>query len=412
MNALDKKLCRVLKLARSGPDEAAKKLEASYQFKLLLDQVRNHAISDPLASAFELVIDPKAIQAALLNFVEPLLHAGLTDTSAFLFMSSFNADAPLNYEKMLRLSPNIASVELWRKRNKIAKKDFQKTLLVHLSAVYESAAGDWLVKNGDLQQLSHLLGLFLKGQSRPQYLPPASETLAKRLGKDVKGSLLAELIKLADDPTKLKKLSEIALQKRAFKTIVDSFPKIIGSDPHPNLEKLFKEYVAAVMLSKGKDREFLSVGLARLTTGMLANENRHSQADGLIALAAAATQQLRILARESEEAKRTWVLENLAVETKPPAGQLQITEEGARHIAIAFQRVEEGFSTRDILTLTARNLGLSAIGQKGEKIPFNPFLHEDKEGDLLPGNSAVIEESGWRHGEMVVRKAKVKRGDQ
>jgi hypothetical protein len=418
MNALDKKLCRTFKLASKSTGNPVKEQETKHQFGSLLDKVGDAEISDLLTRGFKIVNDAALKRdppdtVPVLDMVGTLRNAGLVETSALLFALSLNAGATLDYEQMLRLSPNAASVEFWRKKNKTQKKEFQKILLADLRAAYESAGGDWLLKYGEPKELLPMLGLFLKRQPRPKYLQTAVEALTKRLARDIKGTLLTALIRAAGEPEEFKILVEIALQRLVFRTVIESLPRLVTrKDSLSNLEILIKEFTAAVVQAEGNNREFLSAGLARLATGILVSEKRGPKTDAVLVLIVGAARQLRNLTQEPDDKERTWVLDNLAVDNEMPLGRLQITEEGARHIAIAFQKAGEGFAAQDILALTARNLGLIQTGQKGERITFNPLRHEDTEGGRLPGDFVVIVETGWMHGETVVRRAKVKRSDK
>ena len=81
--------------------------------------------------------------------------------------------------------------------------------------------------------------------------------------------------------------------------------------------------------------------------------------------------------------------------------------EGALNIATAFRKAAEGFGTIEILTFTAKNLGMTPFGTVGESVVFNPFQHEDISGGLLRGDTAAITESGWKLGNDIAMRAKV-----
>ncbi len=81
---------------------------------------------------------------------------------------------------------------------------------------------------------------------------------------------------------------------------------------------------------------------------------------------------------------------------------------GAGHIGVAFEKVAQGLDARDILTATARNLGLLAIGSTGDDVIYDPLRHEDCGGGLLPGDSATVVDIGWSRGDDVVVRCRVK----
>src|SRR5205085_193934 len=90
-------------------------------------------------------------------------------------------------------------------------------------------------------------------------------------------------------------------------------------------------------------------------------------------------------------------------------GRLHVTIEGARHVALALDKATQGFAASELLSVTARNVGLTPIGMDGEMLSYDPLRHEDLEGGLLPGDPVRIERIGWAYGRDVVLRAKVKR---
>lgn len=87
-----------------------------------------------------------------------------------------------------------------------------------------------------------------------------------------------------------------------------------------------------------------------------------------------------------------------------------ITKEGAQILVLAFEMLYRDLSPKDVLTATAKNLGLTQLGKKGEPVVYAPRNHEDLDGGMLPGDNAVIEESGWLFGKDLIARAKVRKG--
>jgi hypothetical protein len=118
--------------------------------------------------------------------------------------------------------------------------------------------------------------------------------------------------------------------------------------------------------------------------------------------------QLRNLTNEESLRSKTWVFENLCGDELPRDSRLHVTIDGARQLAIAMDKAQQGFDAKEILAVTARNLGLVPIGKKGEKVSFAPIRHQDLDGGMLPGDTAQIEEVGWLYQDDVIVRAKVK----
>ena len=114
----------------------------------------------------------------------------------------------------------------------------------------------------------------------------------------------------------------------------------------------------------------------------------------------------------SNRTKANVTLYNLGktdADLKTADGKISITQHGARHLARALEEAGQGFSAKEILTVLARNLGLVAVGKNGDTVIYNPLQHEDVAGGLLPGQSVLIEESGWSINQETVARAKVKK---
>src|SRR5690348_1480375 len=129
MNALDRKLCAVFKLAYKEERDTAQQ-----QFQSLLEKVSNPELSHPIRQSFSILMEGSPATASfeptrLLDLTGTLRNSGMIETSAFLFCLCLDAGAVLDREKMLQIAPNAAAVEHWRKKNKIPAKDFQKFLL-------------------------------------------------------------------------------------------------------------------------------------------------------------------------------------------------------------------------------------------------------------------------------------------
>jgi len=121
--------------------------------------------------------------------------------------------------------------------------------------------------------------------------------------------------------------------------------------------------------------------------------------------------QLRGVTRHASLQSQTWVLETLEDEKSTGDGGLQITFDGARRFAVAFEKVRQGSSAADLLSTTAKNLGLSIINAKGEQAPFNPLEHEDSQGGIRPGDLVLVLEPGLKYQNTVVLRALVRRTD-
>ncbi len=413
MSATDKKLYAVFKLVTTGSLDATKEQKAKEELRSILEKARDTERFELLWRAFTEVSDATLKRRQLdtkqlVDMVGSLRNAELVKTSALLFAICLNAGAALDWEAMLRLSPDAASVEAWRKKNRMPMKEFQQELLADVRVAYESAGGDWALRYGEANMLTPLMDLFLKRQPRPRHLPTPFEALSKTLTRDVKGSITGVAVRAATTSEEVRVLAEILLQRPVFPVAVESLAKVATQkDEAAGLVALIKEMCGAVLVANDNVRELLTAGLARIGTGILLAEKRGSQSQGVVEVIVKLGRQLEATSTKQQR-ESTWALVNLGVETESPQGHLHVTEDGARRIAVAFEKAAEGFGAPEVLTMLARNLGMTSVGKKGDVVRFDPLVHEDVKGGMHPGDSVVIHEPGWACGETVVVRAKVK----
>ncbi len=413
MSNLDKRLCAIFKIFTKSSLDPAKEKKAEQEMRTLLEKLRDPEYSKKLWSAFTEVKVAGSKRGELptnefWGLVETLRNAELVRTSALLFTFCLDAGGALGQEEMLRLAPDAASVEIWRKKKKIPPEELQKTLLADIKRAYETAAGDWLLKHCDAKRVSPLLNLLLKLSPRPRHLPTPFEAFSKALTGDASGLVAAEALRGATTPEEIRLLVQILLQKPVFRVAVEALSKAaVQRDAPVGLVALIKELCGAALVANDSSRELITAGLARIGTGILIAEKRVSEGQGVVAEIVQLGRHLEI-ASTKEQRGITWTLQNPGAELESPKGRQHITEDGARRVAVAFEKAAEGFGAVEVLTMLARNLGMLQTGKKGDAVRYDPLEHEDTQGGMEPGDPAVLEEPGWSMGERVVVRAKVK----
>jgi hypothetical protein len=417
-NVIDCKLVVVFKALLKGASEGPKREKAVKKFHELRSRVVDiefGRLLDGLFAEFSTPptgrANPSAEQAA--KTLGELRARGFVEVAGFLFRQWRDVMAAQKLEDVLPVVPNAASFEVWRKATRQPAKEIAGRLLADPVSTYATAGADWVLLHVKTEQALPLLGLFLGRKERPKTLPPALDALVPVLKKDKRGVLLERILRHPwPEKGNLVTLGEVVrLNRTLLKNTVASLPAILCKKDAPEQGAFLVEDLFALMPStQGAEREFMTAVLARLGCGILVQDRRGPQADAILRLVAQAARRLRNITKGETIQARTWVLENLSAEAEPTDGKVHVTVQGARHLALAFEKAAQGFATKDILTATARNLGLTPVGNKGETASYNPLQHEDMEGGMLPGDGALIEEPGWALGSDVVMRAKVKRG--
>lgn len=414
---LDRKLSSIFRVLLNGPLDDTRAEKVQKDFGAVSKRMMDVSFRETLGGLFDDFSQP-AVQRRRRDAAESFAcvlqvrDRGFVQTASRLFVAWCEILGTVDLERVLPIAPDAASLNAWMKAVQASESDVEKHLLANPVATYATAGADWLLGRGKPEQLFPLLELFLTKQVRPAYLRPWREALVATMKMDKKGVLLGAVLRhpwAAEGRTAA--LAEAARSNRALlRSTIDLLPALLAQKDAPAAGAAFVgEIFRAVVTTEGVEREFMTGALARLGTGVLLADQRGPQSEAALIVVASATQQLRNQTRDGALLACTWLLENLSHKEEPADGQLRVSIEGARHVALAIEKATQGFTARDILTVMARNLGLSLVGMLGEVVLFDPLRHEDLAGGLVPGVSVRIEEAGWAFGQKTLIRAKVKR---
>jgi hypothetical protein len=345
-----------------------------------------------------------------MSAIRALRERGLVGTASALFerWKDFYRELPI--QEIKTEAPDAKALEVWRKGRGMRVEEMEEKLLSDPLSTYETSGADWILLRAKPERSLPILRLFLRRLPRPKFLPQWAAVIGERLRLDKRGLLLGCAISAASENAgDLKALAEVVRLDRSLLLMVAGLLPRIASHRNAGtgVVEFAREILSSVIESQGSDREFLTAVLVQLGSGMLI-ERQSGQTKACLEFVQQMARQLRNLTSEENLRSKTWVLENLCGEELPRDGALHITIDGARQLAIAMDKAQQGFDAKEILAVAARNLGLVPIGKKGEKVSFSPVRHQDVEGGMLPGDAAQIEEGGWSYQDDVIVRAKVK----
>jgi len=415
LNQLDRKLSAVLKSLSKGVKDASAREKVSIDFQSVRSRVVDAAFGQILDYLFKSFSTPpeqriKPDQAKAVTVICALCDREFVSSAAFLFTGWRDQVVSLPFDVILPLAPDAASFEIWRKASAQPAKETEQRLLTTPGPTYLTAGADWLLLHASPESQLPVLDLFLMRQSRPKYLPTWSGALALALQKDKRGELLHFMLRHSwPTEDRITTLADIIrLDTGLMQVSIDALPEILAAKGTPPaamkfVRRLFVNLTATTDL----DRQFATVSLARLGTGILLHHPPSPCALEALEFMEQSGRQLRGVTRDAELQSRTWVLESLQTEKVAPDGGLEITFDGARRFAVAFDKARQGLSAADLLATTAKNLGLTIINAKGEQVPYNPLEHEDSEGGIRPGELVRIFETGLKYQNTVVLRAMV-----
>jgi len=416
VNPIDRKLATALKAAlkknKAGADE--KRFAGFHQ---ALERVASEDLRRTFETLFSKIVcqttETTALEAKEASqILRTLLERGFSETPSIAFLAWLDSFGGLTLDEILSITPNAICFSRWLKKTKASVQEIQRQLAEQPDRAYSTAGADWLLECPKIEMSFSVVEKFLSRQARPEYLPAWNDGLIAAIKKDKRGDLLVAVMRQpSTSQEQIRALSEVVrLNRPLFKTVADLLPAILmRKDLSPTVVGFVHSLFNGILSTDGNEREFLTAILARLATGILIAERRTPNADEVLALVRKAAQQLRSLSKGKEARAKTWVFENLCAEDSPSDGKQCINMQGARYIALAFEKADQGFPTKEILGVTARYLGLLQIGKNGEAVRYEPLQHEDVDGGLLPGELVVVLESGWSFNGEAVMRAKVKK---
>lgn len=418
IQAIDRKLVGVLKLIMLDPTKNPRRDKVRSEFRDIRSRVVDAYLGGILDRLYEdhvsATIRPPApsFEEASTILME-LRSRTFTESAGILFEEWIDVMAGQNLRSVLTVAPKDSSLDAWSKAAGVSARELECLLLSDAAVAYASAGTEWILTHAKPDDAMALWEMILSKKERPKGLPNWSETAVSALKHDTRGSLLDQLLRHSwPDGAILKTLGDLVrLDRPLLKKVLEQLPSILCKKDAPETAvQLLEKLIGPLEATEGAEREFLTVSLARLGTGILLQDQRGAEGDAALELMARMVRRLRHPSEDETTKCRTWMLLNLGAPHEKPEGHLHITMEGARHISLAFEMASHGLPVRDVLTATARNLGLKPVGTKGEATSYDPLRHRDMDGGMLPGDHAVIDEPGWAMGNDLIDRAKVRKG--
>jgi hypothetical protein len=417
INSLDRRLSTLLKSMLNEAPDGAKRVKVENEFREIRRSVVDQCLGRDLEALFSTWLRPKderqlppADEGACL--LKNLGLRGFRKTAGLVFREWSGLFIRWEIEAVLEITPDADELEAWRKAACRKETELQDWLVAQAAFTYGTVGLEWLFAFGKPALTRPLLELLCERRERPRTLPSWAEALESLVEQDKRGLWLEFLLRHPwPSPSAIESLAEVVRRNPArLRQIVELLPVVVCKKDAPEsavtfVQRLFTDLPA----STSGQREFLSAALARLGTGIVLQERRGSVADAVLKVIGHNCRSLRSVTREEDLQKRSWVFENLAAWSESITGRMAVTLQGARQLAIAIEKASQGLPAKELLYVTARNMGMTLVGTKGDITHYDSLVHEDVTGGLVPGESVNIEESGLALGQDVIVRARVRR---
>lgn len=347
-----------------------------------------------------------------MSLVETFLARGWITGANLIYTATVSNLAEPPPTDFIRLAPTAKALSSVTRKFQITKRELEAIALREPQAAASSAVADWWLQHGKVRQLKPVLLATLRRDKRRKGLMAPEVVLRSTLQRDKKGVLLQQLLAIDSEAEQL--IDRIAAVLVASPKIAKSYLPVVRS---PRFQKSSETGLLSLIRALAR-----AGAINRETTLVLRTASVFLLAlipDGLITtlpenpLPRIVYEALRALhdianAAVSEGARQSvWVAHPLA---EPPkdGNRTLVDLDAAKVLKIAFDHVQRGTDTLSLLESTAFNLGLRPFEEPGSRVNYDPLVHEDTVGGLLPEDKVEVIRKGWILGDSIVIKALVR----
>jgi hypothetical protein len=300
---------------------------------------------------------------------------------------------------------------VWVQAAALDRKSLLSRVLKEPGRYYDSVLIEWAVKLTPAARLLPVARLALPEPDRPAHLPGSRDVLAAIVAKDRQATLARPL------------LAEAGESEAALNTLLRAIGKTRASwEPWSRAVGLAAARSAAgfespvvrsvtAMMGAGDDdlAAFASLFAAHVATTVATTAPGRGRTDSPVparALIAGASVSSRARGDDA-----IWLAGPVKLVAEVVSqGNANVTPQGARQLAQGLRALSSNPDCRAVFVAVAENLGLSPIGDPGVEVVFDPRLHQDLTGGILPGARVTVADAGWSFGDDVVLRATVRSG--
>jgi len=356
----------------------------------------------------------------------PLLKAfGLKRSAELAFLELLGDADPPPLETAIRCAPTGRAIEAWRQKLGGLSKDsgnltepcpdddkvLLRTALGDPSQAVRSGLGEWSIEKVDASRIVETLPLF-KAAERELSRQDRDELFRKALARDRTGAFLLRSLRevATTDAQLLATAAAIRSDDKSLERALAILPSALLGDDVGRLGQLAVHLFEGGFHLKSAERR-ASWGRMITFFGQLISPEATSE--GLQVALRGLEEQFRQMDAASTADSLTldqpWVVRRAGgaptgvdIEDSPSLSSSQGTT-----VCIAIEKLRGQPQALAVVEAMAANLGLGYFGTERETVAFDPLVHEDTVGGMVPGESARLLQSGWKLGDKVILRATV-----
>lgn len=345
--------------------------------------------------------------------IERLCKQGMRQSAEILFIHFLPELKTGELRHVVSLAPTVRALAALCKAIPAAKRELETIALNEPTSTLESPIADWFLKNAKLDKSDALFSIALRTKDRPLGLPTPEELVRVGVKRDKKAALFRLVVStLSDDNAAQCRFARVVLHTPEAAVL---YAEAIRSQKllkahEPGVITFIRALASAAITesqTRPEIRRTASLALIRLVSGALILHPPDKPQPSFVHKALLALEDLELAADSEKLRALTWVAHPLK-QNAPQSHSSLVSPEAAKVLKVAFDNVDQDTAALPLLESIAFNLGMAQLGTAGERVQYDPLLHEDTIGGLLPGDQVEVIRKGWSlHGRPVV-KARVK----
>lgn len=427
MSDIDQNLQKALKAAASHDGTTRSRERSLELLNKALDQTRDVAIAKAAKLVHEYLLTRKRRREVgqpldiPFDSLAVLNTAHLKKTVELIFCEFIGDAGVILLNDFLKMAPPSRAIDLWLKTvstegdkdspQEIARNELYEAVEGNPKVALTSGLAEWFVENVPLESLLKTLLLFQEAKTN-QKKDGQRNLLRTALARDRSGAFLLRYVgEVATNSEDLREMAEtIRTDPKTLDKVLGLLPQVLLGDEDGRLGEMVPMLFSDLPNLGGPQRSMGSGKVISLFGELLKEPARSSgkdaALDGLAALFEALEAQNSTVTDEGKEP--FWVVRK-TVKMKPvePESAPSLNYEQAKLIGGTIERLRGQPNAIGVIEAMAANLGLKYFGKKDEEVKFDPVVHEDTVGGMLPGDRALVVRSGWMLGDQVVLRATV-----
>lgn len=432
MQETDTSLHKALKSAASYDGTPKSRERAVEQLRAALNEVR-----EPESAAAAKAIHEYLLARRRRKEIGDPVSAPLKDLPALrslersyeLALGELVTDSPdLECGELLQMAPSLRVIEAWLKsaeerhvkagddtRSAPPKEELIGFVKRDPNLAAACGLGEWFVGNVPAESLTEAIPVLAaafgpKGANRKEAM------VRKALSRDRNGNLLLRCVnEVANNAERLSDLAGIVRNDdKTLEKVLELIPKALLGSEDGRLGELVPMLFENVDREKGVRRRQACGLLVELYGKLLGAEGESAGLRVAVGGLGDVFRRFESQAGPDDQGREPlWVVRAAGDKARPlTAPPPSLSVEQAKLLGAAVERLRENSEAVGVVEALAANLGLEPVGASDNEVRFDPLVHEDTMGGILPGDRAVIRRPGWKLGNHIILRATVDKAEQ